>query len=125
PFAIESGNPGGPRTNRIQVERAEVNVPAEDAWFKQPPPRTRVAAVIFAGPGEAMVSAAAPPMPTSERATFDSGTISGLDARNIGSATMSGRVAAVAGAVVGGKTLFYVGSASGGVWKSQDGGTTF
>ncbi|TMQ10659.1 MAG: sialidase, partial [Deltaproteobacteria bacterium] len=72
-----------------------------------------------------MVSAAAPPMPTSERATFDSGTISGLDARNIGSATMSGRVAAVAGAVVGGKTLFYVGSASGGVWKSQDGGTTF
>ncbi|HET7503796.1 MAG TPA: hypothetical protein VFK02_22400, partial [Kofleriaceae bacterium] len=45
--------------------------------------------------------------------------------RNIGSATMSGRIAAVAAKVVDGKTLLYVGAASGGVWKSQDGGTTF
>ena len=52
PFAIESGSPGGPRTNRIIVERAEVNVAADDAWFKLPPPRTRVAAVIAAGPAE-------------------------------------------------------------------------
>jgi photosystem II stability/assembly factor-like uncharacterized protein len=59
-------------------------------------------------------------------ATFDSGTISGLGIRNIGSATMSGRIAAF-DAVAGkdGKTLLYVGAASGGVWKSTDGGTTF
>lgn len=59
-------------------------------------------------------------------ARFDSGAISGLGMRNIGSATMSGRVAALA-AVAGkdGKTLLYVGAASGGVWKSTDGGTTF
>jgi photosystem II stability/assembly factor-like uncharacterized protein len=58
-------------------------------------------------------------------ARFDAGTISGLGARNIGSARMSGRIAAVAAATVDGKTLIYVGAASGGVWKSDDGGTTF
>lgn len=59
-------------------------------------------------------------------ARFDAGAISGLGMRNIGSATMSGRVAALA-AVAGkdGKTLLYVGAASGGVWKSTDSGTTF
>ncbi|HEX2686729.1 MAG TPA: hypothetical protein VHN14_08925 [Kofleriaceae bacterium] len=126
PFAIESGSPGGPRSNRVIVERAEVNVPAADAWFTLPAPKTRVTAVIVAGPPEpTQVAAVAPPATTSERAVFDGGTLSGLGARNIGSATMSGRIAAVAATVIGGKTLLYVGAASGGVWKSQDGGTTF
>jgi photosystem II stability/assembly factor-like uncharacterized protein len=59
-------------------------------------------------------------------ATLDSGTISGLGIRNIGSAEMSGRIAAVAGRRErDGKVTLYVGSASGGVWKSSDGGTTF
>ncbi len=58
-------------------------------------------------------------------ARFDAGTISGLGARNIGSARMSGRIAAIAATTVDGKTLIYVGAASGGVWKSDDGGTTF
>ncbi len=58
-------------------------------------------------------------------ARFDAGTISGLGARNIGSARMSGRIASIAATTVDGKTLVYVGSASGGVWKSDDGGTTF
>src|ERR1700733_4568821 len=58
--------------------------------------------------------------------TIESSTISGLGIRNIGSAAMSGRVAAVAGRVEkDGKTTLFVGAASGGVWKSQDGGTTF
>ncbi|HEY6146234.1 MAG TPA: sialidase, partial [Thermoanaerobaculia bacterium] len=38
---------------------------------------------------------------------------------------MSGRIAAVAARNEGGKTTLFVGAASGGVWKSQDGGTTF
>ena len=61
-----------------------------------------------------------------EAAHLDSGAVSGLGIRNIGSATMSGRIAAL-DARVGkdGKTLIYVGAASGGVWKSSDGGTTF
>ena len=59
-------------------------------------------------------------------AAFDSATISGLGARNIGSAAMSGRISAVAGRVeADGKTTLLVGAASGGVWKSADGGTTF
>ncbi|HEX4008049.1 MAG TPA: glycosyl hydrolase [Acidobacteriaceae bacterium] len=56
---------------------------------------------------------------------FDSGTISGLTARNIGSAQMSGRIAALAGVKEDGRTTLYVGSASGGVWKSVDGGSNF
>jgi photosystem II stability/assembly factor-like uncharacterized protein len=58
-------------------------------------------------------------------ARFDSASISGLGVRNIGPAKVSGRVAAVAVTSLDGKTLIYVGSASGGVWKSEDGGTTF
>jgi photosystem II stability/assembly factor-like uncharacterized protein len=58
--------------------------------------------------------------------SFDSAAISGLGIRNIGSATMSGRIAAVAGRQEkDGKVTLLVGSASGGVWKSEDGGTTF
>ncbi len=56
---------------------------------------------------------------------FDDSVISGLGARNIGSATMSGRISALAARVVEGKTLLYIGAASGGVWKSNDEATTF
>ena len=57
---------------------------------------------------------------------FDSGTVSGLGARNIGPAVVSGRIAAIAGRhEASGKTTLLVGAASGGVWKSTDGGTTF
>jgi photosystem II stability/assembly factor-like uncharacterized protein len=57
---------------------------------------------------------------------FDSGTVSGLSARNIGSAAMSGRISALAGyREPSGRVTVFVGAASGGVWKSSDGGTTF
>ncbi|MEO7431344.1 MAG: hypothetical protein ABIR62_04860 [Dokdonella sp.] len=57
---------------------------------------------------------------------FDAGAISGLGARNIGSAVMSGRIAAIAASTGNdGKTTIFVGAASGGVWKSTDSGTTF
>ena len=57
---------------------------------------------------------------------IDSGTLSGLGARNIGSAAMSGRISALAGYTeTSGKVTLFVGSASGGVWKSTDGATTF
>src|SRR5260370_5187425 len=55
----------------------------------------------------------------------DSETISGLGARNIGRAAMSGRIAAVDAAWEGQRLTVYVGAASGGVWKSVNGGTTF
>jgi photosystem II stability/assembly factor-like uncharacterized protein len=56
---------------------------------------------------------------------FDSDSFSGLGARNIGSATMSGRVSAVAAIKEDGRLTVYIGAASGGVWKSSNGGTTF
>src|SRR6266481_9803362 len=56
---------------------------------------------------------------------YDSGTISGLTARNIGSATMGGRIAAIDAVDENGKITVFAGSASGGVWKSIDGATTF
>src|SRR5437879_7449788 len=69
--------------------------------------------MVFAGPAPA------------QNAKFDSDTISGLGARNIGSAAMSGRVAAIAAVKEDGRLTVYVGAASGGVWKSSNGGTTF
>src|SRR5437879_10873001 len=72
-----------------------------------------LAAMICAGPTPA------------KKAKFDSDTVSGLGARNIGSAAMSGRVAAIAAVKEDGRLTVYVGAASGGVWKSSNGGTTF
>ncbi|HVN44793.1 MAG TPA: hypothetical protein VMT66_06030 [Steroidobacteraceae bacterium] len=64
--------------------------------------------------------------PAAAAPAVDSGAISGLGARNIGSAAMSGRIAALAGYRDGsGKVVLFVGAASGGVWKSTDGATTF
>ena len=61
-----------------------------------------------------------------EQAPYSSATISGLGARNIGSATMSGRVAAIAATrEPSGKLTIFVGAASGGVWKSEDSGTVY
>ena len=56
--------------------------------------------------------------------TIDSETFAGLQPRNIGSAAMSGRIAAL-DAVRGERLTMYVGAAGGGVWKSMDGGVTF
>jgi photosystem II stability/assembly factor-like uncharacterized protein len=55
---------------------------------------------------------------------IDSSTFAGLEARPIGPAVMSGRIAAIDGVADDPITL-YVGSASGGVWRSKDAGVTF
>ena len=75
-----------------------------------------VAATVFAQP-----QPAAPNIPVK----VDSETISGLGARNIGSAAMSGRIAAIDAIHDGERLTVYIGSASGGVWKSTNGGTTY
>ncbi len=56
---------------------------------------------------------------------FDSASVSGLPARNIGSAVMSGRFAALDAVHDHGRLTVFAGAASGGVWKSVNGGTTF
>jgi photosystem II stability/assembly factor-like uncharacterized protein len=72
-----------------------------------------------------LASAILSPRSRAQELQFDSDTISGLGARNIGSATMSGRVAAVAAVKQDGRLTVYIGAASGGVWKSVNGGTTY
>ncbi len=57
--------------------------------------------------------------------TLDSDTLSGLPIRAIGPAAMGGRIADLTAVREGQRLTIYVGSASGGVWKSVDGGTTF
>jgi photosystem II stability/assembly factor-like uncharacterized protein len=55
---------------------------------------------------------------------IDSNTFGGLEARSIGPAVMSGRIAAL-DAVAEEPLTIYVGAASGGVWRSKDGGVTW
>ena len=75
--------------------------------------------------GVAALVAFSPTFLSAQETKFDSDSISGLGARNIGSATMSGRIAALTAVKENGRLTVYVGAASGGVWKSVNGGTTF
>lgn len=56
--------------------------------------------------------------------TIDSGMFSGLEARALGPATMSGRIAAIDGSAADPRILYVV-AAGGGVWKTSNGGLTF
>jgi photosystem II stability/assembly factor-like uncharacterized protein len=62
--------------------------------------------------------------PAAAAAQVDPDLLAGLEARSIGPAGMSGRVAAVA-AAPSDPTIIYVGAATGGVWKSVDAGLSF
>src|SRR5258708_6545230 len=73
----------------------------------------------------ALAQPSAAPAPATGPVKVDSETISGLGSRNIGSAEMSGRVAAIDAVHDGDRLTVYVGAASGGVWKSLNGGTTY
>jgi photosystem II stability/assembly factor-like uncharacterized protein len=55
----------------------------------------------------------------------DSDVFSGLAPRSIGPAVMGGRISDIAAVQDGHRLTIYVGSASGGVFKSKDGGITF
>jgi photosystem II stability/assembly factor-like uncharacterized protein len=126
PFSIESGRKGAPRTAHFAVDRIEANVEMDDTVFRFPAATAKVVRSIAPGPGSAAASLA-PARPVGKESAppvVDSGVLSGLGARNIGSAAMSGRVSALTAFDENGKTTLYVGAASGGVWKSLDGGTT-
>src|SRR6185503_17347090 len=55
---------------------------------------------------------------------LDSNSFGAIEARHIGPAVTSGRIAAIDG-VNNDPRIVYVGSASGGVWKSINAGTSF
>ena len=147
PFSTAIGLKGSSSANKTQIawERIEVNVALDNQRFAKPvtgaPPGSSADAGAAptrapASPERPRPSEAGKPMATSPVqgpvnsrglpvARVDSETTSGLGARNIGSAAMSGRIAAIAAVHEGDRLTLYVGAASGGVWKSTNGGTTF
>jgi photosystem II stability/assembly factor-like uncharacterized protein len=82
------------------------------------PPMLRSAAIPFLVPFAVIADALA------QEPAVDMTLLADLKARSIGPAVCSGRVGAVAG-VPGDPTIAWVGAASGGVWKSTDGGVRF
>jgi photosystem II stability/assembly factor-like uncharacterized protein len=89
------------------------------------PPRVIVAAILgvlalpLGAQGRRSTPAATPTASAMAESTF-----AGLAYRNIGPANMSGRMADVEG-VAGDPATIYLGSASGGVWKTTNAGTTW
>ena len=83
-------------------------------------------ALLTIGAACSLTAHAAATAPAATAPAFDSSSVSGLGARNIGSARMSGRISAIAARQEDdGKVTLFVGAASGGVWKSEDGGTSY
>jgi photosystem II stability/assembly factor-like uncharacterized protein len=91
----------------MPVRRAAVSL-QRAAWL----------AAVILGLSSALASAQSAP------AAVDSDTFGGLQARAIGPAVMSGRIAAL-DVVAGDRLTIYAGSAGGGVWRSTDGGLRF
>ena len=128
PFAVEIGTKGSQEKSAIAFDTIETNVAIDDRRFER-------GALPAAGAGTRQGSLQGPQAaaqsqpPTTMRSTAavvaDAEAIAGLGARNIGSATMSGRIAALDAVHEGNRLTIYVGSASGGVWKSTNGGTTY
>src|SRR5947208_1266526 len=87
--------------------------------------KAAVRAVVCASVVMAMPMFAQEAAPAQQAVKVDSDSISGLEARNIGPAVMSGRIAAMDATTENGRLTLYVGAATGGVWKSFNGGTTF
>jgi photosystem II stability/assembly factor-like uncharacterized protein len=136
PFALEIGAKGSPQKSTIAFDTIEANVAIDDQRFErgvQRPPAAAAPSLPAAARQSLSPGPPAPPAPTQPGAmresaasvVADAEAIAGLGARNIGSATMSGRIAAVDAVHEGNRLTIYVGSASGGVWKSTNGGTTF
>jgi len=134
PFALAIGAKGSTSEGKSQTvwERIEANVPLDDALFGAPKVGSAPTPLVTSAgtPGTrpsapAKRTSPAPVAAAAGTARVDSSTTSGLGARNIGSATMSGRIAALAAVHEGDRLTVYVGAASGGVWKSRDGGTTY
>ena len=145
PFAVAVGGKGSSSANKAQYswERIEANVALDDHTFAKPgmgatppspgdmkdaanqQPKPETPATPKKPPTATTVVQAGEVMLQQAAARADSETTSGLGARNIGSAAMSGRIAALAATHVDGRLTIYVGAASGGVWKSTNGGTTY
>jgi photosystem II stability/assembly factor-like uncharacterized protein len=126
PMSRESGVKGQPKNARETFRTAEANVAVDEAMFRMPAAGPAMVRKVAADPKAEAPSVVPPPAARVAGApSIEAGILSGLGARNIGSAAMSGRISALAARNENGKTIVFVGAASGGVWRSLDGGTTF
>ena len=137
PFSRAIGGKGSSSADKQQYafDRITVNPALDDRRFTRPAPGEKVVPADAstqlgtAGPNPASIPApartASSVRASAPSTSVDSETTSGLGARNIGSAAMSGRVTSIAAVHEGDRLTVYVGAASGGVWKSTNGGTTF
>ena len=73
----------------------------------------------------AVLATAAVCSATDAAVQVDSNTFGGLQARSIGPAVMGGRIAALDAVWIDDTLTVYVGTATGGLWKSDDGVTSF
>ncbi|MEM6795595.1 MAG: glycosyl hydrolase [Acidobacteriota bacterium] len=87
-------------------------------------PRSAIAQRVLASSLAAASALLLTAAPASAKPAFDSNTFGALKARSIGPAVMSGRIASLDAVATDPLTLF-VGTASGGIWRSRDGGTRF
>jgi hypothetical protein len=62
---------------------------------------------------------------TQAQTTLNSSYFQVMSARALGPSTMSGRITAIEGITADGQVNLYVGTAGGGIWKSQNGGQSF
>jgi photosystem II stability/assembly factor-like uncharacterized protein/outer membrane lipoprotein-sorting protein len=122
PHAVEFGVKGSSNRQKTTYEKIEANVGMPNADFAKPGTTAPADETIPPAPS---ADTAAIPVAAAKPVKIDSDTISGLGARNIGSAAMSGRIAAIDAVKEGSRLTIYVGAASGGVWKSVNGGTTY
>lgn len=83
-----------------------------------------VSVVSLAAPATVAVAASPGPKTAAAAATDQPSPAAELEWRNVGPVNMSGRVSDVEG-IPGNPNVLYVGSASGGVWKTVDGGLRF
>ena len=115
PHSIQTNAKGSPNRSTITYDTIEANVAIDDKLFAKPPDAAGVFAVKLPPVQTSTAPSTAPPAPADRPVKIDSDTISGLGARNIGSAAMSGRIAALDAIREGQRLTLYVGAASGGV----------
>ncbi len=131
PHSIETNAKGSQQITKVRFEKIEANVPIDDSRFHEPGAKPRRGVPTAEGAAQKQVRtaegarSAVEPQSHLASVRVDSETISGLGARNIGSAAMSGRVAALDAIQEGKRLTVYIGAASGGVWKSVNSGTTY
>lgn len=126
PHTSASGRVGELKNARYAVARVEANGAVDDTLFRYPRPGERVLAAIAPPPATSSPQELVVPRIVANSPPSSScAVISGMNARNIGSSAMSGRISAIAATTRAGVTTVYVGAASGGVWRSTDDATTF